>query len=109
MAKPAKQTATHDYLAIIPIGTGSSWGRSPIKETAITNAVTALKDWTVYYDLANTEVAINVVDVIGYGNCVWGGHSDGYLHGVNEVTGKDEVINRPVERVTRMTPKWKRS
>lgn len=96
-----------DYLAIIPIGGGSSWGRSPDKETAIKNAVASLKDWTVYYKLAKTEVLVNVIDVQGYSDCSWGGHPGGHIHGTNEATGKSEAIKRPIEHVKRMTPAWK--
>jgi hypothetical protein len=94
-----------DYLAIIPIGGGSSWGRSPDKDKAITNAIKSLHDWTAYYKLANTEVTVNVIDVQGYGDCHWGG---GGIHGKNEATGKDESINRPIEHFRRRTPNWKR-
>src|SRR4051794_14398284 len=98
MAKQAIDTK-HDYLAIIPIGGGSSWGRSPDKETAIKNAITALRDWTCYYKLANTEVTINVVDVQGYGKRHWGEYPGGWLYGTNEATGEDEPIKRSIEHV----------
>ena len=97
-------TNNEDYLAIIPIGAGSSWGRSPDKEVAIKNAVTALKDWTVYYDLSGVEITINVIDVMGYGTVVWDNRG---VHGKNEMTGIDETITRPIEHVKRVTPKWK--
>ena len=101
-------TTPHDYIAIIPIGGGSSWGRSPDKETAIKNAITAYRDWQVYYEVSGTEVIVNVIDVQGYGSCSWGGYPGGYVHGRNVETGIDEAIKRPIEHVTRMTPKWKR-
>jgi hypothetical protein len=102
------RTITTDYLAIIPIGGGSSWGRSPDKEEAIKNAVNAFRDWGVYYDVSGIEVTINVIDVQGYGECSWGGHPGGHIHGANETTGSDEAIKRPIEHVKRITPKWKR-
>lgn len=94
-----------DYLAIIPISTGSSWGRSPDKEKAIKLAIANYRDWDVYYVVANTEVIINVIDVNGYGTVAWG--STG-LYGTNEATGEEEKIDRPIEYVKRITPKWKR-
>lgn len=97
-----------DYLAIIPIGGGSSWGRSSDKEEAIANAIRSFKDWDCYFKVANIEVTVNVVDVTGYGECHWGSYPDGYLHGTNEATGEREAIKRPFEHVKRTTPKWKR-
>ena len=52
-------TNSHDYLAVILIGGGSSWGRSPDKEEAIRRAIANYRDWDVYYKVANTEVIIN--------------------------------------------------
>lgn len=101
-------THERDYLAIIPIGGGSSWGRAPDKEAAIENAIAALRDWDVYFDVSEIDVTINVIDVQGYGSCSWGGHPGGYVHGTNEITGNDEAIKRPVEHVMRITPKWKK-
>jgi len=99
------QTETADYLAIILIGGGSSWGRSPDKETAISNAIKSLKDWNSLFDVSDIEVTINVTDVQGYSQCSWGGHHDGWIHGTNQATGEDEAIKRPVEVVKRQTPK----
>lgn len=90
------------------MGGGSSWGRSPEKETAIKNAITALKDWHVYFNVSGIEVTVNVIDVQGYGSCSWGGYPGGYVHGTNEATGVDEAIKRPIDHVKQMTPKWKR-
>jgi hypothetical protein len=99
------QPTTTDYLAIIPIGTGNSWGRAPDKETAIENAIRSLRDWEVYYDLSEIDVTVNVIDVQGYSDCSWDNRG---LHGTNEATGKDEAIKRPIEYALRITPKWKR-
>jgi hypothetical protein len=96
-----------DYLAVILIGGGSSWGRAPDKEEAIKRAMKALKEWTIYFDLSNIEVGINVIDVAGYSDCRWGSNPDGWLHGTNTKTGKDEAIKRPIELVKRTTPRWK--
>jgi hypothetical protein len=94
----------HDYLAIIYIGGGSSWGRAPVKETAIKNAITALRDWRSLFKVADVEVTVNVVDVTGYGQVTWSHHG---FDGVNEKTGKDEHFDPPVELVKRTTPKWR--
>lgn len=99
------QPTTTDYLAIIPIGGGSSWGRAPDKDAAIENAIKSLRDWEVYYDVSEIDVTINVIDVQGYTTCSWGG--DRYIIGTNEVTGEKEAIKRPIEHVVRITPKWK--
>jgi len=98
---------TPDYLAVVLIGGGSSWGRAPDKEAAIQRAMKALKDWTIYFDLSNTEVEINVIDVAGYSDCNWGGNPGGWLHGTNIKTGQDEAIKRPIEIVKRRTPRWR--
>jgi len=98
----------NDYLAIIPIGGGSSWGRSPDKETAIKNAIAALKDWQGCFDVSSIGITVNVINVQGYGECVWGGYPGGYVHGTNEATGAMEAIKRPIEHVKQITPKWKR-
>jgi hypothetical protein len=101
----AHEASGHDYLAIIPIGTGSSWGRASSKETAIANALRSLKDWDVYFDVSEIEVTVNVIDVQGYSTVTWDSRGG---HGLNETTGENETINRPIEYVQRSTPKLKR-
>jgi len=95
-----------DYLAIIPIGGGSSWGRAADKEVAIQNAIKSLKDWDSLFEVANIDITINVVDVDGYNDCDW--MSPFGLRGTNVKTGHHERIERPVEYVNRQTPKWHR-
>lgn len=99
------QPTTTDYLAIIPIGGGSSWGRAPDREKAIEHAIKSLRDWEVYFDVSEIDVTINVIDVQGYGKCVWDSRG---IHGTNEATGEDEAIKRQIEHVVRITPKWPR-
>jgi hypothetical protein len=96
-----------DYLAIILIGTGSSWGRSSDKEAAIQNAIKSYRDWDCYFKVADTDVTVNVIDVQGYGDCSWGAYPGGWMYGKNEATGEQEKVDRPVEQVTRRTPKWR--
>ena len=98
-------TEEHDYLAIIPIGAGSTFGRGRDKEKAIRTALAHLRDWDSLYNTSEIQVTINVVDIHGYGDCDWG--FDG-LQGVNEATGKYEPIQRPVEHIKRVTPKLRR-
>jgi hypothetical protein len=102
----SKQTT--DYLAIIPIGGGSSWGRAPNKDVAVERAIQALRDWDTLFNVSDIEVTLNVIDVQGYSDCAWGGYPGGYVHGKSETTGEHEAIKRPVEHVKRTTPKWKR-
>ena len=99
------QPTTTDYLAIIPIGGGSSWGRAPCKEKAIEHAIRSLRDWEVYFDVSEIDVTINLIDVQGYSTCAWDSRG---ITGLNEATGEDEKIDRPIEHVVRITPKWKR-
>jgi len=98
-----------DYLAIILIGGGSSYGRASDKETAIKNAITSLRDWDHLFVVANIETTINVYDVTGYSDCSWGNYGDKFLLGTNEATGaENEPIERKPEVVKRTTPKWKK-
>jgi hypothetical protein len=96
-----------DYLAVILIGGGSSYGRAPDKEKAIAFAVRALRDWNRLFDVSNVDVVVNVIDVQGYSDCQWGGHPDGWMRGKSEATGEYEPIKRIAETVTRRTPRWK--
>jgi hypothetical protein len=96
-----------DYLAIIFVGGGSSWGRSPDKEKAIANAIKNFRDWRQLFEVDGVEVKVNVIDVQGYSDAHWGSYPDGWLHGTNEATGKDEVIERANDIITRTTPKRK--
>jgi hypothetical protein len=94
-----------DYLAVIPIGGGCSWGRGSDKVEAVNNAVRQLRDWETLFVVSNIQVSVNVIEVTGYGECNWG---YGPVRGVNKVTGKDEPIDRPVEQVKAFTPKWRK-
>lgn len=102
-----KRAAATDWLAVILIGGGSSFGRDPDKERAIDIAIRNYRDWDHLFIVSDRDVTLNVVDVIGYGNLSWGAYPDGWLRGISEATGKDEKITRPVEQVIRRTPKWK--
>jgi hypothetical protein len=97
-----------DYLAVISIGAGSSFGRASDKEEAIKLAIRNYRDWDHLFVVSDTDVVLNVVDVQGYGQCSWGAYPGGWLYGTNEATGKHEKIDRPVEHITRRTPKWRK-
>ena len=100
----------HDYFAIIRIGGGSSWGRAPDMDDAVSNAIRSLRDWMGLFKVEDTDVVVNVVDVLGYSTVdACAGDPRGWLFGVNETTGKREPIDREVIRLNRRTPKWKRT
>jgi hypothetical protein len=93
-----------DYLAIIPIGGGSSWGRAPDREKAIEHAIKSLRDWDHLFAVANTEVTLNVVDVSPHDSVWWDNRG---LH-YKDADGFTRDLDRPIEVVKRTTPKWKR-
>jgi hypothetical protein len=93
-----------DYLAYILIGTGSSWGRSENKETAIEFAIRSLKDWNKFYEVSNKEVTVRVIDVDGYDSVNWE-YDD--VRGRKPEDTTFEKIDRPIERISRKTPNWK--
>jgi hypothetical protein len=97
-----------DYLAVILIGAGSSYGRSPDKEEAIRMALRSVSDWRGMFNVDGVEFGINVVDVSGYSSCSWGAYPKNWLWGVNEATGVDEPIMRDVEVIKRTTPARKK-
>jgi hypothetical protein len=94
-----------DYLAIIRIGGGSSWGRASNKEKAITTALKALRDWQSLFEVSDIEVVVNVVDVEGYDVVQW--HVDGF-HGKKPGADTFEKFNPPLEYTNRRTPRFKR-
>ena len=89
----------HDYLAVVFIGAGSSYGRSSNKETAIDNCMRALKDWTVYYELEGAAIKLNILDVQGWETVYWG--ADGFW-GKNPDDAKGTKLDLPIERVERI-------
>lgn len=95
----------HDYLAIVLIGGGSSWGRSPDKEKAIENCIRSLRDWDRFYKVSDVDVEINVIDVIGYDEVSW---SSNRFHAKKEGSDQWEQVDFPIERIVRHTPKYRR-
>jgi hypothetical protein len=94
---------THDYLAVILIGTGSSWGRAPVKEEAVQNAIRNYRDWGVYYKVADTDVIVNVVDVGGFDVVSW---DDRGVYGKRD--GESVKLDRPIEQQLHHTPNWRK-
>jgi hypothetical protein len=92
-----------DYLAFINIGAGSSWGRAPDKEEAITLAIKSLRDWERYYEVHDVDVRINVVSVDDYAQ-VWWDNEGIFGQRKGEEDPKPEKITAPIERITRRTP-----
>jgi hypothetical protein len=91
-----------DYFALIPMGAGGSWGRGPTREAAVKEVLRNLRDWDQIYKVDDVTVTINIVEVTGYGTVDWDVFG---LHGVNEATGKRELINRPFKGVETYVPK----
>lgn len=91
-------TSVHDYLAVIFIAGGSSWGRSPKKEEAIKNAVRIYKsDWGKLFKIKRGDnVVVNVLDVFPHDQVAW--DSRGFW------TGDDEKLDRKVEIINRIVP-----
>lgn len=88
-----------DYLAVIMLPGGSSWGRDADKETAIKKAIKRVRDWRDLYQVSDKEVTVNVTDVEGYDDIHWNDLGEWYADG---------KLFKPVfEKIKRRTPKWK--
>ena len=87
----------HDYLAVILVGVGSCWGRSPNKETAIKTALRVYKQdaGSVYKIRKGDEVIVNVIDVAPHNEVHW--TNRGVFVG-------DERLDRQIEQVHRSVP-----
>ncbi|MFN9112557.1 MAG: hypothetical protein ACK5XN_21025 [Bacteroidota bacterium] len=95
----------HDYLAVVFIGAGSSYGRSPDKETAIDNCMRALRDWNSIYKLEGHTFTVNVLDVQGWDQVAWG--HNGFF-GKNPGDAKATKLDLPVEWIEKVYPEKKR-
>lgn len=86
-----------DYLAVILVGVGSCWGRSPDKETAIKTAVRVYKKdaGSVFKIRKGDKVTVNVIDVAPHDQVTW--DSRGVWVG-------DERLDRKIEQVERLVP-----
>ena len=96
MSTPAQGT---DYLAVILIAGGSSWGRHPDKAKAIKAALRIYKaDWGKLFKIRKgDEVVVNVVDVFPHNEVRFGDR--GFWIG-----DSDEKLDRKIEHVTAMVP-----
>lgn len=95
----AVATDVHDYLAVVYIGAGSSYGRSPTKEQAIENCMRALRDWNSIYVLEGHTFTLNVLDVQGWDKVLWDHRG---FHGKNPGDEKYTDLDLPIEHVERV-------
>jgi hypothetical protein len=91
MAKHATGEST-DYLAVIMVGVGSCWGRSPDRSAAIKNAIRAYKQdaGSIFKISKGDEIIVNVVDVAPHNEVWW--DSRGIWVG-------EERLDRKIEQV----------
>lgn len=67
----AKNSA-RDFLAIILVGTGSSYARGPDRQDCIDRVKRiVVSDWSSLFDLKGKEATVNVVDVTGHDKVWW--------------------------------------
>jgi len=59
-------TMQKNYLSYVSIGGGSSWGYGETPAEAVANMLGSLKDWTMYYDLSETNVYSAIYDIAEY-------------------------------------------
>jgi len=87
----------HDYLAVILVGVGSTWGRSPDKEKAIKTALRVYKQdaGSVFVIKKGDPVTVNVVDVAPHDEVWWDNRG---------VYAGDQKLDREIERVDRVVP-----
>jgi hypothetical protein len=71
-----RETQTPDYLAIVFIGAGSSYGRASTEFEAVSLAKASVeKDWAKYYVFEPDKVfTAHVFDVTGHDKIFWGDH-----------------------------------
>lgn len=79
-----------DYIAIIYIAGGSSYGRAPDKTEAIKNCLHHFREWEAIFKLPEQDVSIQVWDVAGYGKCWWDHQG---MHAINDKTGKEDQLS----------------
>jgi hypothetical protein len=79
-----------DYLAVILIGSGSSYGRDPDLMTAVQLAMSSYHDWESVFVMSEHNVPVNVWNVAGYSDCHWDHRG---MHAKNEKTGEVETLD----------------
>ena len=81
---------THDYIAIVLLGGGSSWARNSNPEAAISQVTKHLvNDWSRIFNLSGAEVRVNLWDVTGNDSVHW---DDEGMHG-------DKQDEHPITKV----------
>lgn len=61
-----------DYIAIILVGSGSSFARGPDKEDCVARVKkTVVSDWSSLFKLKGSKATVNVVDVTGHDEVWW--------------------------------------
>jgi hypothetical protein len=92
-------TSAHgtDYLAVILVGVGSCWGRSPNKEMAIKNCLRAYKQdaGSIFKIAKGDEVIVNVIDVAPHDEVSWDNRG---------IWVGDQKLERKIEQVHRSVP-----
>jgi hypothetical protein len=82
---------THDYIAIVLLGGGSSWARNSNPETAIKKVVNAVQnDWGQIFNMRGADIYVNVWDVTGNDEVHW---DDEGMHG-------DKQDEHPITKVS---------
>lgn len=88
---------TTDYLAVILVGVGSCWGRSPDKEAAVKNALRIYKKdaGSMFKIRKGDKVVVNVVEVSPHDEVSW--ETDG-------LWADGEKLDRKIEQEHRIVP-----
>lgn len=83
MIRDFKPTAIeNDYIAIVYIGAGSSYGRANQINKAVELATKFLQsDWKHMFDFSGVNVSVNIYEVTGNTSVYW---DDCGVHGDNE-------------------------
>lgn len=89
-----------DYLAIIRIGSGSSYGRDASIFDAVEHAIRiCILDWSRYYVLENSGIKVQVFDVTGRDELEWDDHGV-YCNETHETLEPLKVISVDMPRLT---------
>ena len=89
-----------DYLAIIRIGGGSSYGRAASIFDAVESAIRiCILDWSRYYELEDSAIKVQVFDVTGRDELTWDDHSV-YCTETQEIVEPLKVISVDLPALT---------
>jgi hypothetical protein len=98
-------TMQKDYLSYVSIGGGSSWGYGETPAEAVANMLGSLKDWTMYYDLSETNVYSAIYDVADYAG--FSADHRGLYGSLGDGTYTDAPLE-PIQFSRTLTPKHTR-